>query len=307
MVDGISLSNTIYSKRSKLRNFYASFHTSILLILTSMTLVGCLPSLDFTPAPEPPPVSLFSQTLDVRVTDAELTKLNPPGINSRQVGATMNLFVGFDVINSAEVFVSLRDLDYSVYLAGYEVDRNRLSSDRLGITEGSVQHFEFPINLNIQDNPELLNQALQILAGTPVDMRVIVEATTEDDLRQNLQAVRTTTSSAAIVAPDISMLDMRLLNPQQLSLKLQAENTGGVGYILNSQRLNLRQNILSVARADIFNVQVPAQATTVFDVIFELDDMFDATGEIAIATDWLFDVLGAGNFTIEDWFLRTKL
>ena len=269
--------------------------------------LGCIPSFDFTPAPEAEPVSLFSQTLDIKVTEARLTKLNPPGVNSSNVGATMNLFVGFDVLNGADTFVSLRDLDYKVYLAGYQVDSGRLSSDQLGISEGSSQHFEFPINLNIQTSPELFNQALQILNNTSTYMRVLVEATTEDDLRQSLDDQLRVSASARVMQPDINLVGMQLLNAQQLSVKFQAENKGGVGYILNSQKLNLRQETRSVARADIFNIQVPAQTTINFEVVFDLDATFDALNQIDISTDWLFDVLGAENGVIEDWFLRTKL
>jgi len=293
MIDGNRCSTVV-----KLSIVYAS------ILLTS---ISCIPNFDFTPAPTPEPVSLFSQTLDVVVTDARLDKLNPPGVNSSAVGATMNLFIGFDVLNSSESFVALRDLDYTVFLAGYQIDRNRLSDDQLGISEGSRQHFEFPINLNIQDNPELLNQALQILDGNRVSMRVMVEATTEDNLRQNLQDDQSISASARIIAPTISMLDMELLTGRQLLLKFQAENVGGVGYILSSQRLNLRQDTQSIARADIFNIQVPAQTTKSFEVIFDLEGDFNPSNEIDISSDWLFDVLGAGSFRIEDWFFRTIL
>lgn len=290
-------------------NFKAKLVAKVTVVSTSFLLLfsGCAPSFDFSPAAEVEPVSLFSQTLDIAVTEASLTKLNPPGVNSNAVGATMNLFVGFDVINGADSFVSLRDLDYTVYLSGYQVDKGRLSSDQLGISQGSSQHFEFPINLNIQTNPELFNQSLQILNNATTYMRVRVEATTEDNLRQRLEDRLRVRALAKVVQPDINLVDIQLLNAQQILIKFQAENTGGVGYILNSQKLNLRQATRSVARADIFNIRVPAQTTIPFEVVFDLDTTFDAMGQIDISTDWLFDVLGAENGIIEDWFLRTKL
>ncbi len=279
-----------------------------LLSSLAFLLTACVPNLDlFDSAPPVESVSLFSQTLDLQITQAQLTKLNPPGVNSSSVGATMNLYVGFDVLNGSENFVNLRDVDYTVYLSGYQVDGGRLSTERLGISEGGRQHFEFPINLNIQNNPELLNQALQILDGNTVQMRIRVKATTEDDLRQDLQAVSATTSSTTITTPNIQVVSIGLLNANQLSLKLEAENTGGVGYVLSSQRFTLRQNTLSVARGDIFNVQVPAQTTTGFEIILDLDNNFDTSLNIDVSSNWLFDVLGAGSFRFEDWFLRTRL
>lgn len=292
------------SKHTKLLRRLISI-ASILLVLTVLT--SCLPSFDFQAAPIPEPVSLFSQTLDLEVTQARLTKLNPPGVNSSAVGATMNLFVGFDVLNGSENFVTLRDVDYVVYLAGYQIDSGRLSEDRLGISENAEQRFEFPINLNIQNRPELLNQALQILEGNSVPIRVQVKATTEDDLRQNLQANRVTTSSAKILAPEITLLDLQLVNAQQILLEFQAENTGSVGYILSSQNLNLRQNTQPLARGDIFNIQMPAQTTTTYKLTLDMQNTLDRSQAIEIATDWLYDVLGADSFRIRDWFLRQDL
>ncbi|HEX7022021.1 MAG TPA: LEA type 2 family protein [Trueperaceae bacterium] len=238
-------------------------------------LAACAPTAR-GPAPlEPGPVEvvLEAPVFQVLPTQTEIEFFNPPGM-----GGVLQLGVGVRIVNPNSVPLTLQDSDYTVYAWGREVAHGRLTTSAT-LAPGAGQLETLRVAINVEKQPELLQEVRLALRGAPLPLRfegrLQVRALDRNlnfgplaFLTMQVTDKKTAASPVLHVMPAGSRLSMPQKDIPVAQILLEVHNPGEVGYYLFGQSLLLLLDEKPLAVADLQPIAIPAKATRTVELVF---------------------------------------